>query len=778
MIRLIKHLIRIWLTCSVSLYAWAQSTYTISGYVSDEESGEKLIGASVYLPQLQKGTTSNQYGFYSLSLPSGRNGLPADSVGIIFSYTGHARKQEQLLLNKNLRLDVELTSNTLLEEVEITASPEENQVERLQMSVHKLSMKTIEAAPVLGGEADILKTLQLLPGVQGGTEGSAGLYVRGGSPDQNLILLDGVPVYNVSHLFGFLSVFNTDAINNVELYKGGIPARYGGRLSSVLDISMKEGNLKESEGVFSISPIAARFTYEAPIKKDTSSFIISARRTWLDITAAIASLQNNRTFGYGFYDVNAKYNHKLNQNNRIYLSFYTGRDRFFDTYDDYGDESTFNFKWGNLTSVVRWNKIFGPKLFSNLSLSYSTFTFFQEYMVEQGEDEYFSRNRSRVRDAKLQLDFDYSPSLSHNIKYGVKLSFMRFSPEVVQVVNPSADTTFNNQAFVNSLNAEAYVEDEISITKKLSVNAGLRGSLFRVNDKTYSNLQPRLASRYLINERLAVKASYTYMAQYLHLLTNSSIGLPTDLWVSSTDNVAPQLSEQVALGVVKDLRDGAYEVSLEGYYKRMNQLITYRDGASYLYQNGENWENKVVSGDGESYGVELFVNKKVGKLSGWLGYTLSFTNRWFEEINNGKAFPFKYDRRHDLSLLVNYALPRDRMLSLTFVYNTGTAITLPTARYQGVKPPNWEYAPYYEDAFDERPLMNQRNNFRTPAYHRLDISYQKQKETKRKNQRTWIFSLYNAYSRLNPYFVYEAKGKLKQYSLFPIIPSVTYRLEF
>jgi len=739
--------------------------------VSDAESGERLIGATVFLPQLQKGTTSNQYGFYSLS-------LPADSVSIIFSYTGYARKQEQLLLNGNLRLDVELTSNTLLKEVEVTASPEETQIERVQMSLHKLPMQTIETAPVLLGEADILKTLQLLPGVSGGTEGSAGLYVRGGSPDQNLMLLDGVPVYNVSHLFGFLSVFNSDAINNVELYKGGIPARYGSRLSSVLDISMKEGNLKESGGVFSISPIAARFTYESPLVKNKSSFIISARRTWLDVSAAIASLQNDRTFGYGFYDVNAKYNHKLNPNNRIYLSVYTGRDRFFDTYEDSDDESTYNFKWGNLTSVVRWNKIFSPRLFSNLSLSYSTFTFFQEYLIEQGDDDYFSRNRSRIRDAKLQLDFDYAPSLSHSIKYGGHLSLMRFSPEVVQIVNPSSDTTFNNQSFVNSLNAEAYVEDEIRLTEKLSVNAGLRGSLFSVNDKTNSNLQPRLASHYLINKHLSVKASYTYMAQYLHLLTNSSIGLPSDLWVSSTKNVPPQLSEQVALGVVKDLRDGAYEISLEGYYKRMNQLITYRDGASYLYQNGENWENKVVDGDGESYGVELFVNKKVGKLNGWLGYTLSFSNRWFEEINNGKPFPFKYDRRHDLSLLVNYALPRERMLSLTFVYNTGTAITLPTARYQGVKPPHWEYAPYYEDAFDYRTLANQRNNFRTPSYHRLDISYQKQKETKRKNQRTWIFSLYNAYSRLNPYFVYEANGKLKQYSLFPIIPSVTYRLEF
>ena len=763
---------RLWILSLLilNLVASAQSPVTVSGYVTDAQSGEKLVGASVFLPVIRKGTVTNQYGYYSLTTSV------EDSLVIQFSYVGYAAERT-VLASKSRRLNISLTANTLLEEVEITARPETNSAEQVQMSAHRVPIQTINSAPVLGGESDILKTIQLLPGVKFGNEGSAGLYVRGGSPDQNLILLDGVPVYNVSHLFGFLSVFNTDAINSVELIKGGIPARYGGRLSSVLNITMKEGNLKERRGTFAISPIAGRFTYEAPIKKDTSSFIISARRTWLDAIATLATLANPRKLGYNFYDLNAKYNHKLNRNNRLYLSFYTGRDRFFDSYNDEGDRSTFNFKWGNLTSVARWNHLFGPKLFSNFSLSYSTYTFFQEYEVAQEGTDYFSRTQSRIQDATLQTDFDYAPGLSHQIKFGTKLSTQRFRPDVVQLVNSSTDTTYNSQTTTDAINAEVYVEDEISLSRKLSINVGLRGSAFWVNGKTYTNVQPRLAARQLLAPTLSLKASYTYMVQYLHLLTNSSLGLPTDLWVSSTENIIPQQSEQVALGVHKVINK-AYEVSVEGYYKSMDNLIAYRDGASYLFQNGDTWEEKVVSGNGESYGVELLVNKTAGKLTGWLGYTLSYTDRWFDAINNGKKFPFKYDRRHDVSLLFNYILPRNRLLSFTFVYNTGNAITLPTARYQGVQPPNWEYVGYQPNAFDDRVLLSQRNNYRTPAYHRIDINYQKQKETKKGNQRTWIFSLYNAYNRLNPYFLYEANGKLKQYSLFPIIPSVTYRLEF
>ena len=755
----------------LSLPTLAQRPTTISGYVTDAESGERLIGATVYLPALRRGVATNAYGFYSLSAP------PADTLLLLVSYVGYAPRRDTLIGQQNLRHDVALTPNILLDEVEVVATDEETG-RAPPLSVHRIPIQTVHTAPVLGGESDLLKTLQLLPGVKFGNEGSAGLYVRGGSPDQNLILLDGVPVYNVSHLFGFLSVFNSDALHSMELIKGGIPARYGGRLSSVLNITMKEGNLKERQGVFALSPIAGRFTYEGPIKKDTSSFIISARRTWLDAIAAVALLPQDRTLGYNFYDLNAKYNHRLNARNRVYVSFYTGRDRFFDTFNDGADRSTFNFRWGNLTAVARWNSIINAKLFMNTSLSYSSYNFFQEYRVEQEGTDFFSQTRSRIQDGTLRTDFDYALGPSHALKFGIQLTQQRFRPDVVQLVNASADTTFNNQDFIDATNAEVYAEDDITLSERVSVNVGLRASAFGVNGRTYANLQPRLAGRYQISSTQSLTASYTNMVQYLHLLTNSSLGLPTDLWVSSTENIAPQRAEQVALGFTQGLRNGMYQVSVESYYKRMRNLIAYRDGANYLFQNGEDWQNKVVAGDGDAYGVELLIDKKRGKLTGWLGYTLSWANRWFAEIDNGRTFPFRYDRRHDVSLLVSYELPKDRLLSFTFVYATGNAITLPTARYQGVRPPNWEYADYGQSAFDDRVLLGQRNNYRMPAYHRLDVSYQRRKETKRLNHRTWIFSLYNAYSRLNPYFLYESNGKLKQYSLFPIIPSVTYRLEF
>ena len=755
------------------LPSFAQQKHTISGYVTDHESGESLIGASVYLPHLKKGTITNNYGFYSLTLPQ-------DTATLQFSFVGYNAEFKTLKLQGNLRLDVELQQNTVLEEVTIKADKEDF-IKQPQMGLHKLSIKTIETAPVLMGETDILKTLQLLPGVASGNEGSAGLYVRGGSPDQNLILLDGVPVYNVFHLFGFLSVFNPDAIHDVTLIKGGIPARYGGRLSSVLDISMKEGNLKEKHGTFSLSPVAGRFTFETPIRKNVSSFIISGRRTWLDAIGSLLISDDDQIINYNFYDLNLKYNHKFNDRNRIYASVYTGRDKFFNKYTDDDVKSTYNFRWGNITSVVRWNCIFGPKLFANFSANYSNYTYFQENEIKDNTDTDYWRVRSRIQDWTLQSDFDLTLGIGHNIKYGVQLSAKRFSPEVFQFKAVNIDTSYNNQSAVNALNAEAYIEDEFDLGQKFRFNIGVRGSVFAVNNKTYANLQPRLSGRYLISNTLSIKASYTQMAQYLHLLTNSSLGVPTDLWVSSTDQVAPQYAEQVAVGLSKTFFNNNLEVSLEGYYKKMDQLIEYRDGANYLYNRDESWEEKVVSGKGASRGIELFINKKQGKFTGWLGYTLAYSDRWFDEIDQGRKFPFKYDRRHDISLLMNYKFNERKSLSATFVYGTGNAITLASASYQGMYPPNYELSTRAQAGYDDyldRQLIDRRNNFRMPAYHRMDLSYQSSKETKKGNKRTWIFSVYNVYNHLNPYFLYESNGQLKQMSLFPIIPSVTYRLEF
>ena len=747
----------------------AQQKITLNGYVTDQESGEKLIGASVYVPSLREGVSTNQYGFYSITVP--------DSSELQFMFVGYATETRNVVFGQDSRLDVSLQPGNVLEEV-VIRSEEDDFVRSPQMSTHTLSMDMVETAPVLGGETDILKTIQLIPGVSAGGEGSAGLYVRGGSPDQNLILLDGVTVYNVYHLFGFLSVFNPDAINNVQIYKGGIPARYGERLSSVLDISMKEGNLKKRQGALHVSPVASRFTYEGPIKPDTSSFIISARRTWLDLLVGLAQLRNDRKLSYSFYDINAKYNHKINQRNRIYASLYAGRDGFNDSYNDGGSRSAFNFRWGNLTSVVRWNKIISPRLFGNLAASYSTFSYVQRYNItNEGDRDYFLRSQSSVADATLQYDLDYQPNVTHSVKTGMKLSRKEFSPEIRQLSSATLDTNFARIS-TRALNAELYVEDEVQLTRKLTINAGIRGSLYQVDETTYTNLQPRLSLAYAFNRTTALKAWYTHMAQYLHLLTNSSLGLPTDLWVSSTATTAPQSASQYALGFTRGIRNQAYVVTMEGYYKRLSGLIEYEDGANFLYRQGSDWEDKVVIGDGNAYGAELLVEKKTGLWTGLVGYTLSWANRWFDAIDEGRKFPFTYDRRHDVSLLVSYRFPRNqRSLSASFVYNTGNTVTLATGRYQGLIPGNRDFSNFYDRGLESVEHVSQRNNYRMPAYHRLDISYQREKLNRRQNRRTWIFSLYNAYNRLNAYFLYEANGSLKKYTLFPIIPSVAYRLE-
>ncbi len=748
--------------------------YTASGYITDATTGEKISDALIYIINTNKNTTSNNYGFYSIT-------SKADSISLSLSRLGYKPKVISMPLNKNVSINVELFPTSNLKEVIISSNKIEENITTTLMGIQPISKQTIETTPVLLGEPDILKTIQLLPGIKSGDEGSAGLYVRGGSPDQNLILLDGVPVYNVFHLFGFFSTFNSDAINDVKLIKGGIPARYGGRLSSVLDISMKEGNNKEKHGVIALSPIAGRVTYEAPIKTDTSSFIISARRTWID--ALLNPFMKDQVFGYNFHDINLKYNTKTKNGDKFFLSLYTGRDKFFITIKEASsnDNFSFDFKWGNLTTVARWNKVISPKIFANFSSYYSKYKFSQGYKANNNNITSSKRNSSKIREIALKADFDYFPNSQHTIKFGTKLSTLQFTPETVEVIGASIDSTFNNQNTTNSLIGDIYIEDEFDLTKKIKVNTGIRTSLFHVKSTDYLNIQPRFSLRYLVNASFSMKVSYTKMFQHLHLLTNSTIGVPTDLWVSSTDRTKPQESEQIALGIAKSTKENKYQVTLEGYYKKMNNLITYANGANYLYGINETWEDKVIVGKGESYGVELFLNKKKGKLTGWLGYTLSYTNRQFDEINKGKKYPFKFDRRHDLSLLLNYKLNQNKGFNMVFVYGTGNAVTLPTANYRGLLPPFYEYTSRHKSDYNDfykKALVNERNNFRTPSFHRMDISYQTSKNTKKGNKRTWTFSVNNVYNQQNPYFLFEEEGKLKQFSLLPIIPSINYRLEF
>ncbi|MEM9895523.1 MAG: carboxypeptidase-like regulatory domain-containing protein, partial [Bacteroidota bacterium] len=763
------------------LYCFCQK-YTVSGYVTDTETGEHLIGATVLDKRTGLGTIANTYGFFSLT-------LDADSVQLQISYVGYSKYQESFFLSKSIERTVGLQPGEFLDEVVVTAA--ENIEISPQMSSINVPIKQIQSAPMLMGEVDVLKTIQLLPGIQGGNEGTSGIYVRGGGPDQNLILIDGVPVYNASHLFGFFSVFNADAINNVNVIKGGFPARYGGRLSSVIDISMKEGNSKELKGTASIGLISSRFTLEGPIKNDKTSFIVSGRRTYLDLIARPlikAASDGNDVVGYFFQDLNAKINHKFSDKDRLYLSFYGGKDKFysrfrFNDFDgrSYKDEA--GIKWGNIVGALRWNHLFSSKLFANFTATYSTYNFdiFEKTnrAFFQGAD--FERSReeiaytSGIEDLALKADFDFLPNPTHSIKFGTSAIYHTFSPGAFGFQSDiERDTTFG-AAKTAAVELATYIEDDIRLSTKLAMNLGLHMASFRVRNTWYHAAQPRLSARYLLGANSSFKASYSRMTQFIHLLTNSGIGLPTDLWVPATDKVEPQRAWQGAVGYAKSFGD--FEISIEAYLKEMRSLIAYVDGATYL-NTDDDWEEKIVSGDGDSQGIEFLIQKKNGKLTGWIGYTLSKTMRQFEELNNGNAFPYRYDRRHDVSMVANFDVNERVSLSGNWVYGTGNAITLPNTSF-----PNFSNADNGFRSFRDLEFFQNRNDFRMRSYHRLDlgISFTKQKK---RGERVWSLGFYNAYSRRNPFFVELAynleqdRDVFTQYSLFPIIPYAVYKFNF
>lgn len=763
--------------------------HTISGYVKDKDTGEVLIGANIYNKADLKGTTANAYGFYSLTLPE-------DSVHIIFSFVGYQPIISDFYLDKDIELNIELSSSIELDEVVVTAEEEIQQ--QSQMSSITVPVKQIQKLPALMGEVDVLKVLQLLPGVQSGTEGSSGLYVRGGGPDQNLILLDGVPIYNASHLFGFFSVFNADAINNVELIKGGFPARYGGRLSSVVDISMKEGSTKEFKGTATIGLIASKVTLEGPIKNENTTFLVSARRTYIDIlTRPIIKAANdgNGTAGYYFYDMNAKLNHKFSNKDRLFLSGFLGEDKAYSKYensydDPYGNyhrsyTDEFGLKWGNIIGAVRWNHLFNPKLFSNVTLTYSRYKFrvFEDSKSSTTDqsgttnDDYAIQYNSGINDWAAKIDFDYIPTPNHYVRFGLSGIHHHFNPGVLSFQSAEIDTVAGSFD-KDDLEFASYIEDDFKVTDALKLNAGIHFSGFNVDSKTYLSLQPRISLRYLLNSGVALKASYAQMAQYIHLLTNSGIGLPTDLWVPSTGNIRPQTSFQYAIGAAKTFNK-TYELSAEAYYKEMRNLIEYKDGASFTSVN-KDWQDKVEIGNGRSYGVELFAQKKLGRLTGWVGYTLSWTDRQFENINFGKRFPYRYDRRHDISITSVYKASEKIELSAAWVFGTGNAVTLPTESYARENEPS-DYN--YYSSYNGLDYYDSRNGFRMKNYHRLDFSISWVKQKKNGVGR-FTLGVYNLYNHKNPFYMdlgfdYETqKTKFVQYSLMPILPSVSYRFDF
>ncbi len=763
-------------------FACAQK-YTISGTVEDHATGERLINASIFDPVTLKGVISNNFGFFSITLPAGE-------VSLVCSYVGFNPRRISFNLLKDTVIDIPLESRTHLGEVVVSAEKARSAIRNTQMSMTELTPETIKSIPVLLGEVDVLKALQLMPGVQSGNEGSSGIYVRGGGPDQNLFLLDGVPVYNVNHLFGFFSVFNTDAIQSVKLIKGGFPARYGGRLSSVLDIRLKDGNNKKFAAEGSIGLISSKLTLEGPIVRDKTSYIVSARRTYIDLLASplikAATAQNAMatTGGYFFYDMTAKINHRFSNRSRLFFSAYTGKDQAYvntkSTNSKNLETTTFKLGWGNATAALRWNFIIGPKLFSNTTLTYSKYNFNTDIenrseVSDTLSSKYGFSYDSGIRDWSGRVDFDYQPAPNHSVKFGYSQIIHAFLPGVTVYrmqegsgVTP-VDTTYGNSR-IPAHELELYAEDDWQISPRLKVNAGVHASAFLVEDSIYKSFEPRISALYLANENLSFKAAFTRMSQYIHLLTNSTIGLPTDLWVPSTALIKPEKSTQYALGMVWNTGKG-YELSVEGYFKSMDNLIEYKEGASYFSLQVD-WQNKLAFGRGVAYGGEFLIRKTEGKTTGWIGYTLSRTDRKFEDISFGEWFPYRYDRRHDISIVLNHKFSNRIDIGATWVYGTGNAVTLPLENYQVILWPNWTtWTPI--DYFETR------NSYRMPAYHRLDIGVNFHKERKW-GTRTWSFGIYNVYNRKNPFFIEgivwsnDNTPKLRQYSLFPIIPSFSY----
>ncbi len=780
---------------SATFLAAQKRTFTISGYIEDAETGEKLIAANVFDKKTAQGAVSNTYGFYSLTLSK-------DSVFLNISYIGYQTQDVRLKLDKDLALTFKLQPTLTLKEVEITADRAEKIEEQTQMSKITVPVELIKKVPTLMGEVDVLKTLQLLPGVQSGGEGQTGLYVRGGSPDQNLILLDGVPVYNVSHLLGFFSVFNADAIKNVTLIKGGFPSRYGGRLSSIIDITMKEGNNKKIKGEGSIGLISSKLTLEGPIWKNKTSFLLSARRTYLDLLFKPLLQKANSSAGSTdkidlqlyFYDLNAKINHKINDQHRLYLSAYSGLDILgtgitsSQRAGDY-DKIKSGTDWGNLTSAFRWNYQISPRLFANTTLTYSRYGFnigaSQESKTDAKIETFSFAYRSGIQDWAGKIDVDYIPNPNHYVRAGLSTINHTYTPGAVQFKAKldqfQIDTLLGSKK-TTAKEYDYYVEDDARFGA-LKVNYGLHGALFNVEGKSYPSFQPRLGLNYLLNNSVAVKAAFSTMTQYINLLTNESLSLPTDLWVPSTKRILPQSSWQIAAGLAKTFSD-KYEVSIEGYYKDMKNVLSYKPGASFLgFEN--DWQDKVTQGRGKAYGAEFFIQKKKGKTTGWIGYTLAWNYRQFDEVAGSKWYPFKYDRRHDASFVLVQEITDRFSFSAAWVYGTGNAITLPTDNY--IRPVTPTFATAQSTFFTEFSNLGEKNANRMNAYHRLDVSFDFTKKRRYYN-RKWSFGAYNAYSRRNPYYVYQTRELnkqnnqyervFKQVSLFPIVPYFSYGFTF
>jgi len=752
----------------ISIRAEAQNV-TISGYVKDAATKESLIGANIFSSRTNKGTSTNEYGFYSLTL------FQTDTVYLTISYIGYIPQVKKLMLKGNSRQDFYLEVNSAnLGEVVVSADRNDNNVNKPQVGVINIPVKAVENLPVLGGERDILKTIQFLPGVQQGQEGTTGFYVRGGNADQNLVQLDEATIYNPNHLFGLFSTFNVNAIKSISLIKGGFPAKYGGRLSSILDVTMKDGD-KENFGIEGgIGLLSSNLTVEGPLEKGKSSFIVSGRRSYIDLLVKPFMPSGINGTTYSLYDFNTKLNYELGKNDHLFVSYFTGKDHAVYT----GANSlNFNIDFGNTTGTLRWNHLYGSRLFSNTSLIINDY----HLGLATAQGNYYSLLYTGVKDVTAKTDFTFISGPDHEVKAGITYTYHTLYPGAISAKIPKKGNRLdlNRDSLIKQYSNEMafYISDELKMTDILSVTYGLRVPVFFSGKKTYTSMEPRLIIKFSLNPATSIKASYTQMNQFMHLVPNSTASLPTDIWLTSNEKIKPQNSTQYALGLFRNFKNNEIETSIEIYYKTMNNQVLFREGTQITLNT--NLNDILAFGNGESYGIEFFIKKNFGKLTGWGSYTLSKTTQKFPDLNYGKEFPFTYDRRHNLSVAASYELSKHWTASADFTYYSGMAFTLPAGKVIVANDGSLYDGIYYD--------YTNRNNYRLRPYNRLDIGFSNVKQIRlfgRTCQREWAFGAYNVYSRQNPYFVYlttdavTKQSQAKQVSLLPIIPSVSFNFKF
>jgi CarboxypepD_reg-like domain/TonB-dependent Receptor Plug Domain len=767
---MLKHFFTIALL-TLGLTATAQTKATISGSVRDAKSGEELIGAAIRLVEKPTvGALANDYGFYSLTTETGKYQL-------LCTYIGYQDMILPVDLTIDQKVDFQLLEDGLLEAVEVTSTRNDDHITNTSIGTERMEMKTLAKLPVIFGERDPLKSISLLPGVKSAGEGNSGFFVRGGAADQNLIILDEAPVYNASHLLGFFSTFNSDAIKNVTLIKGNSPVQYGGRLSSVLDVRMNEGNDKTYHVAGGIGLISSRVSVEGPIQKEKSSFLVTARRTYADAFLKLSpDFSDNKLY---FYDFNAKANYRINDKNRVFLSGYFGRDVL-----GFGEQ--FGIDWGNQTGTLRWNSVLNPKLFSNTSLIYSDYDY--KIKISPGDDSEFNIT-SKIRDLNFKQEFQFFPSEKSNWRFGVNSIYHTVRPSKFAETGSGLDS-LNRYAWENAI----YAGNTYKASSKWNLDYGIRLSSYTVIGgenayqtyergiatdtvdlgdgalgKTYTFIEPRFAASYRLSTLASIKAGIGRNTQNLHLLSNSATGNPTDQWIGSSYSTKPEIADQISLGYFRIINDGNYEFSAETYFKYMQNQVDYKNGADI--NNALDVESELLYGDGRAYGLELLLKKNKGKFTGWLGYTLSRSERLIDGINNNEWYVAKQDRTHDLSLVGMYELNKKWSFSASFVYNTGNAITFPSGKYNVAG----NTVLYY----------GERNGYRMPDYHRLDLSATYERKRKKNRESSWNFGLYNAYGRENAYSItFEDdpddanRTRTVQTALFKWVPSVTYNFRF